>query len=86
MHEQRLYALYDQVFPEYQDEPLVKLFQSEFFKRGNSSKLMDLSLLKIQLFSILSSQAKLNEYVTCLMELLEIEHEKIQRKTAEDVF
>ena len=47
---------------------------------------MDLSLLKIQLFLILSSEAELYDKVTYLMELLQIEHEKIQRKSAEDVF
>ena len=48
--------------------------------------MIDLSLLKIQLFVILSSQAELKDKVPCLMELLQIEHEMIQRKTAEDVF
>ena len=47
---------------------------------------MDLSLLKIQLFLILSSEAELKDKVPCLMGLLQIEHDKIQRKSAEDVF
>ena len=46
---------------------------------------MDFSLLKIQLFLILSSQAELKDNVPCLMELLQIKQEKIQKKTAEDV-
>ena len=46
---------------------------------------MDLSLLKIQLFLIVSSQAQISDKVVCLMELLQTEHEMIQRKTAEDV-
>ena len=45
-----------------------------------------MSLLKIQLFLILSSQAGLSDKVTSFMEILQIEPEKIQRKTAEDVF
>jgi hypothetical protein len=81
-----LLSLFDQVFPEYQDEPLVKLFENDYFRRGDSSKFMDFSQLKIQLFLILSSQAELEGKVACLMELLHNEDKKIQRKTAEDVF
>ena len=46
---------------------------------------MDLSQLKIQLFLILSSQAELEDKMACLMDLLQNEHKKVQRKTAEEV-
>ena len=48
--------------------------------------MLGLSLLKIQLFLIVSSQAQMNDKVACLMKLLQTEHVMIQRKTAEDVF
>ena len=47
---------------------------------------MDLSMLKIQLFMILSSQAQLEDKVSCLMELLQNEDKNIKKETAEEVF
>ena len=46
---------------------------------------MDFNLLRIQLFLILSSQADLEDKMACLMDLLQNEHKKVQRKTAEEV-
>ena len=48
-------GLFEQVVPEYSDEPIVKLLKSEYLKSDDPSKLIGLSLVKVQVFLIISS-------------------------------
>ena len=56
--ERSILNLFESVFVEYPDEPLVKLLRSNYFKADDSSTLMGLSLTRIKIFLILSSQAE----------------------------
>ena len=53
--EDQLLGLFEQVVPEYSDEPIVKLLKSKYLKSDDPSKLIGLSLVKVQIFLILSS-------------------------------
>ena len=72
------------MYPDYEDEPLVKLLRSEYFKGLTSQNLMGLSLIKIQIFLILSTKADFRRKMECFMPLL-ADEENVKRDKALEV-
>ena len=75
-------GLFEQVVPEYSDEPIVKLLKNNCLKGDDPSKLIGLSLVKVQIFLILSSETEMETKVKKLIRLLQIEDKRIKKEEA----